>query len=504
MAASTSSIVVVFTFIVLLFIRQIVQYLTSPLKDVPGPFLAKFTNLWRLYNTYGGRPELRHRLLHEQYGPVIRLGPNCVSLADPKLIKTIYDTRGEFLKTDFYSVNDVKAGNVILQNIFGTRSNTYHTSQERLMHKHYTLASLKEFEPSVDATVLQFQKRLDKEFVETGNTCKIDHWVSFFAWDVIGQVTFSKTMGFLDSGQDVNDMIRTAEMALDYFATIGQMPWLDKFLDKNPIMRIGPPSFGAAASFCASQVIDRLSGTDKHDPEKQKDFLDYFIELKRQNPNVVDDNQIVSFLLINILAGADTIAIILRAIIYFVVRNPRVHKRVLQELKVAGITMPTSYDEAIKLPYLTAVISESMRMHPGVGLLLERLVPETGLALSDGRVLKRGTIVGMNAWVVHTNKEIFGQDAASFVPERWLRSDAESEEEYRLRVSSMRSADLTFGAGKRRCIGKHVALLEIYKVIPMLFLKYDMEFVDPTGDWKVQNSWFVRQTGMDIKLSVLS
>lgn len=78
------------------------------------------------------------------------------------------------------------------------------------------------------------------------------------------------------------------------------MPFLDQLLDKNPVMRIGPPSFNAAAGFCANQAMNRLSGADKHDPEKQQDFLDYFIKLKDDNPTVVDLNQIVSFLLINV------------------------------------------------------------------------------------------------------------------------------------------------------------------------------------------------------------
>lgn len=76
----------------------ILPYFTSPLRHIPGPFAAKFTNLWRLFNNYDGRPELRHRQLHELYGPVVRLGPNCISLNNPSLIRTIYTARGEFLK----------------------------------------------------------------------------------------------------------------------------------------------------------------------------------------------------------------------------------------------------------------------------------------------------------------------------------------------------------------------------------------------------------------------
>lgn len=50
-------------------------------------------------------------------------------------------------------------------------------------------------------------------------------------------------------------------------------------------------------------------------------------------------------------------------------------------------------------------------MHPGVGLPLERVVPPEGLKLPDGRFIAAGTAVGMNAWVVHREKEIFDPDA---------------------------------------------------------------------------------------------
>lgn len=122
-----------------------------------------------------------------------------------------------------------------------------------------------------------------------------------------------------------------------------------------------------------------------------------------------------------------------------------------------------------------AVIRESMRMHPGVGLPLERIVPSSGLKTPNGTTLPSGTIVGMSAWVVHMNKTVFGQDAASFVPERWLQyQDIETEDEFKARLQNMNAVDLTFGGGKRICLGKHVALLQIYKLIPTMFLKYDV------------------------------
>ena len=60
-----------------------------------------------------------------------------------------------------------------------------------------------------------------------------------------------------------------------------------------------------------------------------------------------------------------------------------------------------------------------MRMHPGVSFPLERVVPQGGAQLS-GHNLPEGTIVGMNAAVIHRDKNIFGEDADTFRPERWM------------------------------------------------------------------------------------
>jgi cytochrome P450 len=111
------------------------------------------------------------------------------------------------------------------------------------------------------------------------------------------------------------------------------------------------------------------------------------------------------------------------------------------------------------------VIEEAMRMHQAVGLPLERIVPAPGLTLPDGRFLAPGTIVGMNAWVVHRDKTVFGQHAESFNPARWLQAPDEMVTEFRSRWSRMREASLTFGAGNRVCLGKNLSTLEIYKFI---------------------------------------
>jgi hypothetical protein len=70
----------------------------SPLKAIPGPTLAKVTDFWRAIHTYRGRVDLKHLELHRKYGNAVQIGPNCVSISDPNLIRTIYSTRNPWKK----------------------------------------------------------------------------------------------------------------------------------------------------------------------------------------------------------------------------------------------------------------------------------------------------------------------------------------------------------------------------------------------------------------------
>lgn len=74
----------------------------------PGPFLAGFTDLWRFYDAYGRRSEKTFIALHEKYGDVVRIGPNVLSFADPKSLKTIYGLNKGFTKVYHSILRDWK------------------------------------------------------------------------------------------------------------------------------------------------------------------------------------------------------------------------------------------------------------------------------------------------------------------------------------------------------------------------------------------------------------
>ncbi len=68
------------------------------LSKYPGPSLAAYTDWWRFYDVLGRKAQHTHIELHRKYGDIVRLGPNCLSFADPQAIKDIYGLNKGFYK----------------------------------------------------------------------------------------------------------------------------------------------------------------------------------------------------------------------------------------------------------------------------------------------------------------------------------------------------------------------------------------------------------------------
>lgn len=68
------------------------------IRDIPGPFAAKFTNLWLLWQCRNGRRFLAVNKAHKKYGTLVRIQPNHVSIADDSAIQAIYGHGNGFLK----------------------------------------------------------------------------------------------------------------------------------------------------------------------------------------------------------------------------------------------------------------------------------------------------------------------------------------------------------------------------------------------------------------------
>ena len=77
---------------------SILRAIYSPLRHLPGPFMARFTRGWYAWQMYCGDFHETNQKLHEKYGPIVRLSPNEYSISDPETVKTIYGHNTTFTK----------------------------------------------------------------------------------------------------------------------------------------------------------------------------------------------------------------------------------------------------------------------------------------------------------------------------------------------------------------------------------------------------------------------
>lgn len=252
------------------------------------------------------------------------------------------------------------------------------------------------------------------------------------------------------------------------------MPWLDYVLRKNPIVT---RLFGASNPFAirAREMLqERLTEPKSPKTVARDDITSGLLEARETGVEQMPDLLMVSLIINILLVGSDSTSVALRPIIYYIAKDRHIQLRLQQELDAAVLEYPVSWKASQSLPYLDAVIREASRFHPAGSILLERIVPPTGLELPSGQKIPAGTVVGMVGWTVHRNRQIFGADADVFNPDRWLRGTEEPLEKFRARIQKMKQADLGFGHGSRSCIGRHIALLESYKLVTTLFGLFDV------------------------------
>lgn len=86
------------TLLVIVFTQLYLTKRRQGLKDIPGPWLASFSNLWKLQAVWKQNMHRENLRVHEDYGDIVRIGPNHVSLADPKSMRAIYGVQNVFPK----------------------------------------------------------------------------------------------------------------------------------------------------------------------------------------------------------------------------------------------------------------------------------------------------------------------------------------------------------------------------------------------------------------------
>ncbi|KAI8318335.1 putative cytochrome P450 monooxygenase [Martensiomyces pterosporus] len=428
----------------------------SPLRNVPGPFFNRISNLQEI--VIAARGGATDRILNncEKYGNLFIMSNKIVVVCDPSDCRLILATHA-FKKGIPYAHIDF-----IEPNIFLTRDPELNKQRRRQVGPAFSLTSLHKMEPTILAAGVQqlldkWNKAIDKSPDGKAKVCYEKDFI-LMTFDVIGSLGFGKTQRSLTASNLT--VVRWVKRSFDMMimqmvaGVLGLVPF-GNLLTKS--LRKDVEEFFAFASQSIEERKQLLAGR----AVKPDDILQAYIDAEDPESKIkMTPSQVITEVVITFLAGADTSSNTLTWTIHLLMLHPQHYRRAVGEVRSNfNKDHLITFDEAKeKLPYMEACIYESMRIRP-VSPHLPRVVPPGGVTL-QGHFIPEGYTCMVAIPAANMNKDAWDKPHM-FNPERFIMNE-----------KNKRSI-LTFSSGVRACPGRNLAWVEMLTTLANLFNTYD-------------------------------
>lgn len=342
---------------------------------------------------------------------------------------------------------------------FKTLQHDLHRQRRGRLSPFFSKASIRKLEPLVSNKVRRLCSRLEQTS-GSGAVVSLTHAFVALTLDIISRVCFGFSYDFLEADtyaeqwhRQMDSMTRSAHMTR-------QFPWLT-YLAGYIARFIRPGSSIAVSNKRQKDLFHQVQLTINRHTSGEKPPSDAFTvfdsildsdvpPVEKSRYRLAEEAQAL------IGAGSLTTANALETIIYHLLSNEGCLSLLLAELKdaIPELTTIPTLAEVEKLPYLTAVIYEGLRLSIGVAHRLSRISPDVAYTY-QGVTIPRGAAVGMTVLDILENPGIFPAPDA-FIPRRWLPLESPQA---RQRYQWLQTA---FGGGTRICLGINLAWAELY------------------------------------------
>ncbi|CAG8577882.1 12626_t:CDS:10, partial [Ambispora leptoticha] len=414
----------------------------GPLSKIPGRKRDAFALWLSLPTILTGKIWLKHALFHAKFGPIIRVGgsPNFIFVGDRDAVKKIIITE-DFPKSQVYKYFRRKRDE---ETLFAGIDKESHKPRRRMLSPAFSVKYLASLEPLI--------KHCFRDVI-----IAIDHLINDSSMeDVIGETAFGGKFDMvLTNKHPIPDEVRFYLRRMVMGSFVPPVQW---FIRERKYLE---------------EFVIKLAKTrrQQNTNEVKKDILQILLDAVDDDNTGLTDNEILGQLVEFLIAGSDTTGFSTSLAMILLSQHQKVLEKLFQEIRAAipeiGPDNLPNYALLKELPYLSAVINETMRLWPVSldGLTVRELTKD--MIIGQYRV-PAGTEVIPNAYYLHTDKDLWGSDALEFVPERWLVPE---------RIP--KDAFYPFSAGSRSCIGQKFALLEMHLIIASLVRRY--KFTDIPG-----------------------
>ncbi|KAK7995695.1 hypothetical protein PG990_014468 [Apiospora arundinis] len=509
-----------------------------PLAKFPGPRIAALTRWYEAFYDVllDGRYELKIVEFHRKYGPIVRISPFELHIDDSEFFNEIYRQDGRWHKDTFSTNGQAAPGGAVF-----TADHDVHKHRRAAFNSFLSKPAVAKRMDLIQSKINVLQQRLE-EAVQRGGLFELGLAFSAMTIDIATAYISAKSYDSL-AAPDFN--VKLTEMLQEggYLWHVNKHIALSRYL--LPLMppALMPASFRPFFAFlknCEDRtkaLIDlhhnggsgekETKATGKLTSSSSPPTLVETILSSSSLPAAEKGYKRVNDEVGTVTAaGFETSSNTLRHIAYHVYANPTtILARLRAELDAHPETWTAtatatpeeggeeahppfrtwSWDRLSRLPYLTGVIKEGLRLTPGIVTRMQRVSEQPltyhektpGSSRSGGgngsgarkeeetpqRVwaIPARTPVGMSLMALHRDEAVF-PDPTRFRPERWV-DDVEGDDDGRRRLERYFAP---FSRGTRICAGMHLAWAELYLTVAMLVSQFDFELAGGTGPEDVE------------------
>ncbi|KAF2720372.1 cytochrome P450 [Polychaeton citri CBS 116435] len=499
----------------------ITPYLFGPLSEIPNAhWSAPLSSLWILNLRRKQRETFAVHAAHQRLGPVIRLGPNEISVNSVEGgIRTVY--AGGYEKGDWYKNVFSNYGTMPM---FAMPEHGMHSKRKRMMSNIYAKSTLQQSTSLRVASKVLLQERLLprlEKLSETGDPVDWYEVVSAVTMDFVNAYIFGLKNGsdFLREPEKCSAFLKSYKDRQTYTFWPQELRGLTSFLQRIGLAWILVPKWVDEANagiekwvleMCdnAERTLNAIEeGDEDESSTKAGNYPTVYAQMRgallKEHSKSLDDStlqlpvgetvrrqrlEIASEMLDHSMAGFDTSGI---TITYLTWELSRPHNKRWQDKlrdEITGLDTPTPTPKAIdSLPILNAILMETLRLHAAIPGNQPRVTPAKATLggspyfpaeIAAARIkhtiapiypdLPANVRVNAQAWSLHRNPHVFTEPEV-WNPARWLPDSSPDGESSDEQLKEMSRWFWAFGSGGRMCVGSNLAMQEIKAVICLVW-----------------------------------
>ncbi|PYH94159.1 benzoate 4-monooxygenase cytochrome P450 [Aspergillus ellipticus CBS 707.79] len=466
---------------VICFLRSIYRLYFHPLSKIPGPKLTAITHLYEFYHDVIRRGKFLWEIerMHQRYGPIVRINPREVHIADPSMYDEIYAGGGRRRNKDPGMASSYASQYAVL----ATVGHDLHRARRAPLSPFFSKKAVLELSAVIQEKISLLSWHLERAHAERGVITLSTAFIGLTG-DIITHYLYGQDNGYLRDRDlakrnMVWEIMAEGTNACHLFRFFPCIPTVTKALPGR-LMRLIRPTLSNVYDMQEQIAHQSEEALSLHDPPKPRTIYHAL-----NSPSVPAHERSLARLrdesFILLIGGTESTAATLAFTTYHLLRNREMYLKLREELQQV-MPMPTSeanWSQLEQLPYLTAVINEALRL--GAPALRPTRVAPTETLYYKGYAIPPGTPVSTISYFVHRNPVIF-PDPEKFDPERWIQA-AE-------RGGNLTRYLVPFTRGSRICIGMNLAYAELYMTLASMVRRFDLEICDT----RPEDMEFARET----------